>query len=156
MVQPDPRVVATHLCAWLLLRREDDHLLLARRSGVDYADGLWGPPGGHAGIDEPWSAAAVRETAEEVGVTVDIDDLAPLGVTRYLDGDVHGVDAFFEARTWQGEPRPVSECSEVGWFAVDDLPLDVLPWLPPVLRAHLVDRTWFGEVLDPDPHPSSP
>lgn len=149
MNRPDPRALATHLCAWLLLRHVDGRILLGRRSGVDYADGLWGLPGGHAAVDETWADAAVRETEEEVGVRVSVSDLVPLGVTRYLDGDVHGVDAFFETTSWVGDPRAVSECSEVGWFAVDDLPPDVLPWLPPVLHAHLVEGAWLGEVLTP-------
>ena len=106
----DP-TVATHLCGWLVLQRQDGAVLLARRSGVVYGDGLWGLPGGHAERSESWALAAARETLEEVGVVVAADALVPLGIQRYVDGDLHGVDAFFLATRWQGEPSAVSECS---------------------------------------------
>jgi 8-oxo-dGTP diphosphatase len=136
-----------HLCGWMVLRRDDGAVLLARRSGVVYADGLWGLPGGHAGPTESWAAAAVRETAEEVGVAVDPADLTPLGIARYVDGPFAGVDAFFAASRWRGEPAPVSECSEVAWFDPAALPDDALPWLARSLRIHLLQRVWLDELF---------
>jgi len=135
-----------HLCAWVVLERPDGSVLLARRSGVSYGDGLWGLPGGHAERTESWVAAAARETREEVGVEVDPGDLDPVGIQRYLDGDAYGVDAFFRARRWRGVPRPVSECSQVGWFALDALPDDSLDWLAPTLAQHLTRGGWFAEM----------
>ncbi|MGI9092463.1 MAG: NUDIX domain-containing protein, partial [Mycobacteriales bacterium] len=128
------------------VQRPDDRILLARRSGVVYGDGLWGLPGGHADSSESWARAAVRETHEEVGVHVDLADLVPIGVQRYLDEGTHGVDAFFRTRRWSGEPQPVSECSQVAWFEPGDLPLDALPWLARTLRSHLLQGEWFTEM----------
>jgi 8-oxo-dGTP diphosphatase len=137
--------VPAHLVGWVLLQRDDGRVLLARRSGVTYGDGLWGLPGGHAERAESWAAAAVREAREEIGVGVAPADLEPLGVQRYLDGAWHGVDLLFRVRRWTGTPRPVAECSEVGWFAPDGLPVDALPWLAPTLALHL-GGTWFLET----------
>jgi 8-oxo-dGTP diphosphatase len=139
--------VNAHLCGWAVLQRPDGTILLARRSGVLYGDGLWGLPGGHAERTESWIRAAVRETAEEVGVVVEADDLVPVGVQRYVDGEYHGVDAFFLATRWRGDPAPVSECSEVGWFDPGDLPADALPWLAHSLQVHLLQRVWLDEVF---------
>jgi 8-oxo-dGTP diphosphatase len=138
--------VEAHLCAWVVLERPDGRILLARRSGVEYGDGLWGLPGGHAERGESWVVAAVRETREEIGVEVGVDDLEPLGVQRYLDGGTHGVDLFFRARRWVGQPTPVSECSQVAWFAPGALPADRLDWLADTLDLHLVRGVWFGEL----------
>ena len=143
----DDRAVASHLCGWVVLRRADGKVLLARRSGVAYGDGLWGLPGGHANADESWVAAAARETLEEVGVKVGVADLSPLGVSRYLDDGVHGVDAFFLATRWHGDPAPICECSEVAWFDAGALPPDSLPWLPQALAHHLVTGNWLSEDL---------
>ena len=143
----DDQVVSTHMCGWIVLQRSDGAILLARRSGVRYGDGLWGLPGGHAGRAESWVDAAVREAFEEVGVTVAVDDLIPLGVQRHLDGETHGVDAYFLATRWIGEPSAVSECSEVAWFAVRDLPEDALPWLARTLDVHLTRGVWLDEVF---------
>jgi 8-oxo-dGTP diphosphatase len=143
---PTPPDLLAHLCAFVVLQRPDGHILLARRSGVTYGDGLWGLPGGHAEAGESWLAAAVRETREEIGVDVRAGDLEPVGVQRYMDGVMHGVDVFFRAARWAGDPAPLSECSQVGWFAPGALPADSLDWLAGVLDLHLTRRVWFGEV----------
>ena len=139
--------VQAHLCGWMVLQRADGTVLLARRSGVRYGEGLWGLPGGHAGLRESWGAAAVRETSEEVGVTVDPADVVPLGVQRYVDGEYAGVDAFFRARRWRGQPAPVSECSEVAWWDPARLPTDTLPWLGASLHRLLAQGAWLDEQL---------
>ena len=144
------RAVPAHLCSWVVLQRPDTRVLLARRHQVDYADGLWGLPGGHAARDETWRAAAVRELLEEVGVRVEPAELKPLGISRYLDSGIHGVDAFFLATKWSGEPSAIAECSEVDWFDPTRLPKDVLPWLPTALAVHLKERIWFHETVEGD------
>ncbi|HVQ87695.1 MAG TPA: NUDIX domain-containing protein [Actinomycetes bacterium] len=143
----DDQAVSTHLCGWVVLQRPDRSVLLARRSGVPYGDGLWGLPGGHARRWESWADAAARETLEEVGVTVSADDLLALGVQRYVDGQTHGVDAYFLTTNWLGEPAAVSECSEVAWFGLADLPQDALPWLARTLDIHLSQGVWLDEVF---------
>ncbi|GAA4007720.1 NUDIX hydrolase [Deinococcus rubellus] len=140
-----------HLVAWAVMQRPDGQILLARRSNVSYGNGLWGLPGGHVEDEETLPEAAAREALEEVGTRIDPAPLTLLGMTRYVDTSggepVRGLDAFYLALSWQGEARPVSECSEVGWFSPDDLPPDVLPWLGTVVAAHLRGRVAFREDL---------
>jgi 8-oxo-dGTP diphosphatase len=142
----EQHAVATHLVGWMVLQRPDGRVLLGRRSGVAYANGRWGLPGGHAVRGETWAAAAVRETREEIGVLVDEADLEPLGVSRYDDEGLQGVDVFFLARRWRGDPAPIEECSEVDWFDPSELPADSLPWLGHALRTHLLDRRWLDDA----------
>ncbi|WP_229670073.1 NUDIX domain-containing protein [Microlunatus endophyticus] len=151
-VQPsyDPgRVPAAvfHVVGWLVLRR-GDAILLARRAGVSYGDGRWGPPGGHVEADETLAQAASREAWEEVGVRTRPDDLVPIGMARYVDGDVAGLDVFFSTDRFDGEPQPVSECDRVGWFGLEALPEPILDWVPGSLRRYLVEGIWFAESLD--------
>jgi 8-oxo-dGTP diphosphatase len=139
-----------HLVSWLIVRRPDGHVLLGRRTG-GYGNGLWGLPGGHVEDHETLAEAAVRETLEEVGLTVGPAQLKALGMSRYVDGDVRGADFFFLADDWQGEPAPLSECSEVAWLDPFALPPDALPWLPALLR-HVLQRSagdqgWLTETL---------
>ena len=133
-----------HLVAWLMLTDDAGRVLLARRAGVSYGVGLWGLPGGHLDAGESFRAAAVREAREEVGVVADPHDLQPHGVQHYSDDGTRGVDVFFSTRAWRGDPTPVSECSEVGWFDPLALPADSLPWLQPLLL-DFAAGTWFGE-----------
>lgn len=137
-----------HLVAWLIVQDQWGRILLGRRANTSYAAGLWGLPGGHVDPGEQLAETAVRETLEEVGIRVPLPAVQPLGLSRYdLDG-VQGIDFFFIAREWMGEPIPLDKTSEVGWFAPDTLPPDRLPWLPAVLEAHLTGRAWLSEQID--------
>lgn len=140
-----PSAAPSHLVAWVLLLRSDGHLLLARRAGVSYGEGLWGLPGGHVEDGEGLADAGARELREEVGVVVDRAGLRPVGVTRYVHGPHRGTDFFFVADAWRGDPSPVAECSEVGWFAPQALPADALPWLARAVRTHLVEGSWIDD-----------
>lgn len=135
-----------HLVSWLIVRRPDGFVLLGRRTGR-YGTGLWGLPGGHAEDTETLAQAAVRETLEEVGLSVDAESLALLGMSRYVDAGVRGADFFFLATRWQGEAQAVSECSEVSWFDPFLLPPDALPWLAGTLERQLKRESGRGEWL---------
>lgn len=143
-----------YLVVWLIVQRADGQMLLGRRAGTGYGAGLWGLPGGRVERGEALRDAAVRETWEEVGLRVRPEDLLPLGVSRYDLGETQGTDFFFLTRVWEGDPRPLDGTSEVGWFAPDALPPDALPWLAPVLDAHLTRGEWLSEQLGP-PGPGS-
>lgn len=137
-----------HLVAWLIVQDDAGRVLLGRRSGSSYADGLWGLPGGHVEAGETLAQAAAREALEEVGLRVNPAALTCLGACRYdLDG-MGGLDVFFLTRDWAGEPTPLEKTSEVGWFDPHALPGDALPWLPGVLDAHLRGGVRLSEMLD--------
>ncbi|SMB90051.1 NUDIX domain-containing protein [Deinococcus hopiensis] len=137
-----------HLVAWAILLDSAGRILLGRRSGVSYGNGLWGLPGGHVEPGEGLAEAAVREALEEVGVRVKPAALRALGVSRYDLGGVQGADFFFVAAQWEGAPQPLAGTSEVGWFALDALPQDVLLWLPAVLEAHLLGGARVSEQVN--------
>ena len=135
-----------HLVSWLIVRRPDGFVLLGRRTGR-YGTGLWGLPGGHAEDTETLAQAAARETLEEVGLSVDAESFALLGMSRYVDAGVRGADFFFLATRWRGEAQAVSECSEVGWFDPFLLPPEALPWLAGTLERQLKRESGRGEWL---------
>lgn len=143
------------LVVWTFLQDAQGRLLLGRREGTRYAAGLWNPPGGRVEPGEPLAQAAAREVREEVGLHVRPQDLECLGVARYDlagaagEGPARGVDFFFLARTWTGEPRALEHTGELGWFAPDALPADSLPWLPAAVGAHLLRRGWLTETVHP-------
>jgi 8-oxo-dGTP diphosphatase len=140
-----------HCVAFVILTDQRHRVLLARRSGVSYADGQWGLPGGHVEVGEAMVAAAARETLEEIGVRIAVEDLDPIGVIRYADDDMAGLDVYFAASRFTGEPQPRSECDAVGWFARDALPDHVLPWLPGALARLLDEEAWFTDLVGSTP-----
>uniref|UniRef100_UPI00350E40F8 NUDIX hydrolase n=1 Tax=Nonomuraea pusilla TaxID=46177 RepID=UPI00350E40F8 len=125
----------------LLVR--DGRVLLGRRRGTGYGDGLWHLPSGHLEADEPVTGAAVREAREELGVVVDPADLALVHVMHRAP---ERVGFFFAARAWRGEPRNAEpdKCSELAWWPLDGLPGDMVDY-PAQAVAHVLDGVPFAE-----------
>ncbi len=120
--------------AYVLLLDGDGRVLLQLRSGTGFRDGFWAAAAaGHVAAGEPVHDAAVREAAEELGVTVAVADLEPLTAMHRtaptgLDVDQR-VDFFFACRRWAGEPRTMepAKSAGLGWYALDALPDPVVP-----------------------------
>lgn len=100
-----------------------DKVLLARRHSRDKHGGQWEFPGGHIEEDEDAAAAAVRETREEVGLSIT--------VTAELCEDVFRPNAYHQIHTTLfaahvQDPSAVKadghEVSEVAWFDFEDMP----------------------------------
>lgn len=115
-----------------LILRRGDTVLLARRSGTGYADGLLHAPSGHVEEDENVRAAMVRETAEETGLWLPPDQLRVALVMQHRGpGGVARVGWFFEAWLEAGQ-EPINaepaKCSGIDWYALDALPDDMVAY----------------------------
>ena len=132
--------------AYLILRRRGPEgapeVLLQLREGTGFMDGHWAAgAAGHVEAGESVVEAAVREAHEELGITVDADDLRPLTVMHR--GEPGGpaleqrVDVFFEADRWTGEARreEAAKAADLRWFPLDALPQPVVPHELRVLQA---------------------
>ncbi|MFD9961928.1 NUDIX domain-containing protein [Amycolatopsis sp. NPDC058986] len=107
-------------------------ILLMRRAGSGYADGLLGLPAGHVDLGETPTACAVREVAEELGITLAPAALRPGGTMFRLSQEPR-VDIFFTARAWTGTPeiREPNKCTELAWADPHQLPDDTLEFIGP-------------------------
>ncbi|MCP2256547.1 ADP-ribose pyrophosphatase YjhB, NUDIX family [Streptoalloteichus tenebrarius] len=118
------------VAAHVILTDRAGRVLLMRRAGTGYADGLLALPAGHVDLGETPSACAAREAEEELGVVVDRHALTPAGVMfrRSLEPRV---DFFFSVGTWEGEPeiREPHKCADLVWVDPDDLPEDALDFV---------------------------
>ncbi|MFE7631662.1 DUF4031 domain-containing protein [Kocuria sp. NPDC057446] len=119
------------------LRDDDGALLTVRKRGTE----RYMLVGGKLDPGESAAAAAVRETAEEVGLRLDTAQLQPLGVFE--------APAANEAGTWvrctvftaplTGRPVPLAEIEELRWQPVDGESSAALPAdLAPLLREHVI------------------
>jgi len=111
-----------------------DEVLLQLRRGTGYRDGYWAcAAAGHVEHGESVLAAAAREAAEELGVTIGVDELVPLTTMHRTAGTGEEIDErvdfFFGCRSWRGEPRRMepAKSADLGWFALDALPDPVVP-----------------------------
>lgn len=115
---------------------DDGRLLLVRRAGST-GDGTWSVPGGWVEMWEHPLDSAVREVAEETGVTVRA--VRPLGWTdaQHENESVHAVTLWVLCERVSGKPTVTEpgKCPEVGFVPfgdVDRLPLflPLAEWWP--------------------------
>ena len=100
------------------------------RRGVEPGRGYWGLPAGYVEADESAEEAAVRETAEEAHLTVEIDGL--LDAFSYGMGQDRGVLLVYAAHLLSGEIAggeiaggeiaAGDDAVDAGWFGPDELP----------------------------------
>jgi 8-oxo-dGTP diphosphatase len=106
----NPKVVAG------TIPEQDGRLLLTRRS-INPGRGLWTFPGGFVDFGETVSDAAVRETREETGLSVELTGL--LNVYSYPGSPVIIV---YTARVTGGTLTPCAENDLLEWVAPGAIP----------------------------------
>ncbi len=95
----------------------EDRVLLCRRN-IEPRRGLWTLPAGFMELGESTAEGAVRETVEEAGANIELQELFTLlNVVRV--GQVH---LFYRARLLDTEFAPGPETIEAGLFAEADIP----------------------------------
>jgi len=124
----------------LVLIERDGQLLLTRRAGDIYGSGWWAIPSGRIEPDEDVVIAAVREVDEELGIQLDEDDVAFVGVTHARPPDSESRIGFgFLVSRWRGEPtiREPDKCADLLWRRPDDLPDPTMPYSKEIIRLYL-------------------
>lgn len=121
----------------LAVVRRGDSVLLAQRSRGSYV-GRWGFPGGHVERGETVVAAAMRELAEETGVTAElVGVLTTLDeIGRNSDGTVqwHYVLIAVLADWRAGEAVAADDAAGVRWATLADITSGDFPVLTQVER----------------------
>lgn len=110
-----------------IILKKNNHVLLIKRRNTDWAAECWNFPGGLLEADETLLHAAIRETQEEVGVTVNQHDFNLVHVLQVKKGGTNTKDIigfYFAAEQWHGTPinNEPERHSEVGWFEMNALP----------------------------------
>lgn len=116
--------VRSKLAACVALVDKDDLALLVQRQNTDWANGLWGVPGGIIEPGESALSAACRELREEVGVTISPEDLEFNEVVHFIQNEYDVVTFYFTCRRWKGEVRnsEPGKAFDIDWFSLDNLP----------------------------------
>lgn len=128
----------------IVLRNEQDHILLQRRTDFD----VWGLPGGCLELGEELEARARRELLEETGLTA--GPLSLLGVYTepefcvvYPNGDqVQQYTICLQGKMTGGEMQiDGKETSELRFYAPQELPFgELFPWYKAMLQDALHGR----------------
>jgi 8-oxo-dGTP diphosphatase len=116
--------VVRPVAAVLAVTVRDQRVLLVRRANPP-DQGKWGFPGGRVELGETVNAAALRELAEETGVTGEALDV--LTVLDVIDRDDAGALRFHYVliavwcRWTRGEPVAADDALAAAWFTLAEL-----------------------------------
>ena len=115
---------------------ERGRLFLARRGPQAKNErGLWEFPGGGVEFGETLADALRREMHEEYGIQIAVGELLDVADHILPDEGQHWISPSYICTIISGEPKiqEASKCSEIGWFALEDVPKD----LSQITRANL-------------------
>jgi ADP-ribose pyrophosphatase YjhB (NUDIX family)/GNAT superfamily N-acetyltransferase len=153
-----------HDLLWLpgvtaVVRNDRGEVLLARRADL----GQWALVSGILEPGEQPAAGVLREIEEETGVVAELESLNAvwtLPPLTYPNGDrAQYLDLCFTARHVSGEARVNDdESTEVGWFALDALPDDLMERSRTRLERALAQdgSAWFEGRLGDDSPSTAP
>ena len=114
---------------------ENQNILLLRRCNTNFANGSYSVPAGHLESGESLAQAMIRELQEEVGVTIEPDQLTLAHVQSYNAEDGHRIHFYFRIMPPYESPRNAEsdKCDDLSWFAFDALPENTIPYVREVL-----------------------
>lgn len=112
----DSRPTPLMLVVAAALIAPDGRVLVQLRPAGKTMAGLWEFPGGKVEAGETPEAALVRELAEELGIRVAEDDLAPVTFASAPLADRHLVLLLYACRSWEGVPQAL-DASALAWHA---------------------------------------
>ncbi|NMO90611.1 NUDIX hydrolase [Actinomycetospora sp. TBRC 11914] len=122
--EPDaPKANSIVIAVSAFVQDAGGRILMIKRTDND----LYALPGGRHELGETMTATALRETWEETGYVVEVDDLVgiysnPGHVMAYDDGEVRQEFSIcFRAHVVSGEARTSNESSEVVWVEPSEL-----------------------------------
>ncbi|MEM1131589.1 MAG: (deoxy)nucleoside triphosphate pyrophosphohydrolase [Pseudomonadota bacterium] len=119
----------------LAMRRDDGRYLLQKRPAGGSMAGLWEFPGGKVEPEENPEEALEREIAEELGVSIAVDQCVPLiFASEPLDGK-HLILLLYKTDRWEGEPQAL-HAEELRWVS----PYEMCNLPMPPADAPFIDR----------------
>lgn len=112
--------------AVMIVIRQENQVLLAKRSNTGFKDGYFALPGGKHDGNETLTQAVIREATEELGITCTPEDVKFRGL---IHGNLNNpklelMYVIFEIMHYTGsiinnEPH---KCAELQFFPIDQLP----------------------------------
>lgn len=104
----------------VVIRRENEFLLIRRADDEEVLPGLWGIPGGTVEpADGTLENALKRECLEEVGIEIDKIKMISNDINDL--GDKGALYVVYEAVYASGELKPLDGTADVQWLTIDKI-----------------------------------
>lgn len=116
----------------------DNRVLVAQRPEGKALAGMWEFPGGKLEAGERPEPALIRELAEELGITVKEECLAPLTFASYAYPEFHLLMPLYICRRWEGTVAS-HEGQALKWVRPAKLRDLAMPPADEPLIPHLID-----------------
>lgn len=134
--------------AYLILKQGNE-ILLHLRKNTGYCDGMWSLVAGHVEDGESATAALIRETYEEIGITLSPDQIKVVHVMHRQTNRLN-VDIFFACPLWEGvikncEPE---KCEKLEFFSLENLPTNIVDYNATALKAVLNEEFYSEQGWD--------
>ncbi len=110
-------------------------ILLQLRQNTGYMDNMYDfACSGHVDKGESYTQALIREAKEEIGISINENDLVFLAVNHNYQAD--HVQLFFSTKSYEGEPIicESDECGGLLWSDTDNLPSNIIPYVKNVIK----------------------
>lgn len=114
---------------FIIIRNEEGKILLQRRQGTKLCSGFLALPAGHVDEGENVYEAVVREAKEELGITINPNDIIDTFVINRKNKSLPSYfDVFFEFSRYEGNIKIMEpqKCSELTWCDPSFLPEDMI------------------------------
>lgn len=131
----------TYIGSAYLFLIKDNQILLQRRFNTGFEDGNYGVPAGHLDGGETARAGCAREIKEEIGVTINPEDLTVVHVMHRKAAKDERIDFFMTASVYGGEiiNNEPDKCDDLSWFPLDNLPANMVEYVQVALQNYLKD-----------------
>ena len=111
------------LVSKVMIRNTEGHILMAKVER-GFFKGFWGLPGGYMNHSEEPAKGCIRETQEELGITVELEDRQPVITQRSFFRDGVSFVSFTYCGIWNGKIDDLTikkgEIAEAKWFVLED------------------------------------
>ena len=111
------------LVSKVMIRNDKQHILMAKVER-GFFKGYWGLPGGYMNHSEEPGEGCVRETEEELGITVELEHRQPVITQRSFHRDGVSFMSFTYCGCWNGAIDELKlkkgEIAEAKWFTLEE------------------------------------
>ena len=111
------------LVSKVIVRNQSDQILMVKVER-GFFKGYWGLPGGYMNHSEEPAEGCVRETQEELGITVELEQRKPVITQRSFFRDGVSFVSFTYCGRWEGSIEELKlkegEIEEASWFSLED------------------------------------
>lgn len=120
--------------AAFLLLRDGDRVLMYKRISV-HENGNYGLISGHLDGNETAQAGIIREAQEEIGITLQLEDLQVVHVMHYKTERDEYFTPYILAKKWKGEIQNLEpdRCADLAWFDKNSLPENTIRYVKQAL-----------------------